>query len=171
MVYWSTQLAHPAVTAGSDSCFHILSSVRTSPFFKIAHYSTILKWKQCLILAWLWVWPKGSLMTHALMKITCFHLAMNFRPWEKGILFSRTLNSLPQCIEKEGPFTALIHIYFLTHRTFLTRMLTCSCNSINYRHISIISKEEQKHFSDESVLLLMQCTSLFSGREVQFKPF
>ena len=57
----------PTVTAGSDHCSWT-SSVRPSvPTFQ---NKTNFKRKQCLLLAILWVWPSGSLMTPVLYFFT-----------------------------------------------------------------------------------------------------
>ena len=59
----------PTVTASSDHCFStcrpfVRPSVRPSvPTFQ---NNTNFKRKQCSLLARLWVWPSGSLMTHVL---------------------------------------------------------------------------------------------------------
>ena len=58
----------PTVTAGSDNCFctcrpFLRPSVRSSPLFQS---KTNFKRKQCSLVARLWVWPSGSLMTPVL---------------------------------------------------------------------------------------------------------
>ena len=59
-------LGQPQVTAGRDHCFRTCCpSVRP-------HFSNLEKQKnrkQCSLLAWLWVWPSGSLMTPVLFII------------------------------------------------------------------------------------------------------
>ena len=62
------QLGLPTVTAGRDHCFRTCRPyVRQSPLFKIQQNET--KRKQCSLLARLWVWPSGSLMTPVLFSI------------------------------------------------------------------------------------------------------
>ena len=86
------------VTAGSDHCFRICRSsvhlyVRPSPLFK-----TNFKWKQCSLLARLWVWPSGSLVTpvfYAFFRVVHFFRSIQHALY---LLLSRTLmNALLQC--------------------------------------------------------------------------
>ena len=65
-LYWSTRLTHSH--GGSDNCFctcrpSVLPSVRRVPTFQ---NKTNFKRKQCSLLARLWAWPSGSLMTPVL---------------------------------------------------------------------------------------------------------
>ena len=65
-------LGQPKVTAGRDNCFRTCCpSIRpyVRPYVR-PHFSNLEKQnnrKQCMLLAWLWVWPSGSLMTLVLL--------------------------------------------------------------------------------------------------------
>ena len=65
-------LGQPKVTAGKDHCFRTYCPyVRT---YVRPHFSNLEKQnnrKQCSLLAWLWVWPSGSLMTPVLFVLFC----------------------------------------------------------------------------------------------------
>ena len=64
-------LSRSTLMAGSDHCFRTCCpSIRPFPLFKIQQNKPDFKRKQCSLLARLWVWPSGSLMTPTLCHFT-----------------------------------------------------------------------------------------------------
>ena len=75
--HWWHMLVDPrgrlTFVAGSDHYFCTCRPfVRPSPLFKTKLFKTIFQQKQCSLLARLWVWPSGSLMTHVLLYLVFF---------------------------------------------------------------------------------------------------
>ena len=76
-------LDQPKVTAGRDNCIltccpSVRPSVRTSALFSNLEKQKTTK--QCSLLAWLWIWPSGSLMTPVLFYLI-LHILL-FDTWE-----------------------------------------------------------------------------------------
>ena len=73
-IYYIDPLGQTKVTAGRDHCFR-----KCCPYVR-PHFSNLEKQnnrKQCSLLAWLWVWPSGSLMTPVLF-LNIYFQQLNF---------------------------------------------------------------------------------------------